>query len=100
MIPNNRFFTLTFKHKFMKAICNRFVFSGFLLVCFLLAAPNLQAQDDDLSSPYNRVFKVRPLQFGEVYLSWENIKHDDQSNELGIGFIYKSLVGANEKDKN
>jgi hypothetical protein len=83
----------------MKTICYRFVFAGFLLFHFLVPALTLQAQDD-LSSPYRRVFKVRPLQFGEYYLSWENIKHEDQSNELGIGFIYKSFVGANESDKN
>ena len=84
----------------MKTICYRFIFAGFLLLHFLLPTQNLQAQDDDLSSPYRRAFKVRPLQFGEFYVSWENLKHEDQSNELGIGFIYKSFVGANEKDKN
>jgi hypothetical protein len=84
----------------MKTICYRFVFAGFLLVYFLLAAQPLKAQNDELTTPYKRVLKIRPLQFGEYYASWENIKHDDQSNELGIGFIYKSFVGATEKDKN
>ena len=83
----------------MKTICYRIFTSGLLLFHWFLFAPTLQAQDE-LTTPYRRVIKIRPLQFGEFYASWENIKHDDQSNELGIGFIYKSFVGANDQDRN
>lgn len=84
----------------MKTICFRYFPAVFLLFSLLFSTQTLHAQDDDLTTPYKRAFKVRPLQFGEVYLSWENIKHDDQSNELGIGFIYKTLVGTSEQDRN
>lgn len=62
---------------------------------FFLFPAGATAQD-----AYRSVLKVRPLQFGEYYASWENIKHEDQSNEIGLGFIYRSFVKANEKDRN
>ena len=83
----------------MKTTWYRAVLSGFLFVAIFLLPKAGQAQDD-LTTPYKRVLKVRPLQFGEFYASWENIKHDDQSNELGLGFIYKSFVRANDQDRN
>jgi hypothetical protein len=81
----------------MKATLN------FAVLCFsFLMLPILAvAQDDDnWNQTYHGAVKVRPLQFGEVYVSWENIKFEDQSNEIGLGFIYKTFVGTSEKDRN
>ncbi len=84
----------------MKATCYQLLLCSFLLLIFTISPVVLKAQHDDLTGPNRGVIKVRPLQFGEYYASYENIKHDDQSNEIGLGFIYKSFVGANEKDRN
>lgn len=76
---------------------------SFLAGCLLLASlvfPTSTQAQADVSGAYRSVIKVRPLQFGEFYASWENIKHEDQSNEIGLGFIYKSFVGANDRDRN
>src|SRR6478609_4637798 len=81
----------------MKATLTFAVFCFFL---FLLPLFSFAQDDENWNQTYHGAIKVRPLQFGEIYVSWENIKHEDQSNEIGLGFIYKTFVGTSEQDKN
>ncbi|KAA9340218.1 hypothetical protein [Adhaeribacter soli] len=69
-----------------------------LLLGFL--SGNAYAQAEAPERTYSGIWKVRPLQFGEYYISYENVKESDQSNEIGLGFIHRSFVRATEKDRN
>jgi hypothetical protein len=80
---------------------NRYFFGFFTTLLLLLPFLIYPAQAQDGPEPvYSGVWKVRPLQFGEYYVAFENVKETDQTNEIGIGYIYKSFVRAAEKDKN
>ena len=70
------------------------------LVLFYFLSQNAFAQAEAPERTHSGIWKVRPLQFGEYYISYENVKESDQSNEIGLGFIYRSFVRATEKDRN
>jgi hypothetical protein len=73
-----------------------FLFIGLCwLNCF-----EIKAQENGATPAYNGVIKYRPVQFGEYYVSWENVKETDQTNEIGLGYIHKSFVAATDKDRN
>lgn len=69
-----------------------------MLLCILPGTT--LAQNRTPEPAYSGIWKVRPLQFGEYYVSYENVKTSDQSNEIGLGFIYRSFVRATEQDRN
>ncbi|HSI91798.1 MAG TPA: hypothetical protein VK927_11825 [Adhaeribacter sp.] len=78
---------------------NRYTFYFCCLLALCLPVMPAAAQTDYGTGPtYSRVWKIRPLQFGEIYLSYEKVKELDQTNEIGIGYIYKSFVGASSRD--
>lgn len=73
----------------------------FLFMCIVwLSGLETRAQENGAAPAYNGVIKYRPTQFGEYYVSWENVKETDQTNEIGIGYLHKSFVKATEKDRN
>jgi hypothetical protein len=80
----------------------RYFFSVFpsVLMLFAFILFPFQAVQAQGETEYSGTWKVRPLQFGEYYISYENVKETDQTNEIGLGYIHKSFVRATEKDKN
>ena len=80
---------------------NRYFLNVFPIVMLLSVAAffpvPVQGQGE---TEYSGVWKVRPLQFGEYYISFENVKETDQTNEIGLGYIHKGFVRAVDKDKN
>lgn len=79
----------------------RLAFFATCFYAFLMSANVVLAQEIlPLGDMYRGVWKVRPLQFGEVVVSYENVKERDQTNEISIGYIYKSFVEATDKDRN
>jgi hypothetical protein len=86
----------------------------FSLVILCFAIPRLglgqikQEQEDraemrSIDREHDRVFKIHPLHYGEIFLSYEKVRAPDVSNEFGLSYLYKvHLKGdgwsANAKD--
>lgn len=86
----------------MKRTCYRFFLPVILIAAFSLkaCAQKYESELNTLDKDYYGVIKVRPLQYGEYYVSWERVKEKDQTTEVGIAYLHKSFVKAAEKDKN
>ncbi len=44
----------------------------------------------NIDHDHDRLFKLHPLQFGEVYLAYEKVRAPRISNEIGLGYVYSS----------
>jgi hypothetical protein len=81
----------------MKPKC--YYFSLLVLFSIILSFQTM-AQQNGAEKDYYGVIKVRPLQYGEYFVSWERVKEKDQTNEIGLGYIHSSFVRAVDKDRN
>ncbi|WP_242926413.1 ABC transporter ATP-binding protein [Pontibacter vulgaris] len=43
-----------------------------------------------IDQDHNRLFKIHPLQIGEVYVSYEKVRAKRISNEIGLSYVYSS----------
>lgn len=71
-----------------------------LMLLLMLPLSHTFAQDsndDSLIDPkYDRILKLHPLQIGEVYLSYEKMRSNTVSNELGLSYVYRSYLKSGD----
>lgn len=67
-----------------------------LIGLFCISAGSAQAQSDDaldaedrvVNTDHDRIFKIRPLDMGQVSLAYEKLRAARVSNEFGLSYIY------------
>ncbi|WP_347157433.1 ABC transporter ATP-binding protein [Pontibacter chitinilyticus] len=79
-----------------------------LLALLLLPPAGAKAQqqgpDEDLQEvevrninpAYDHVLKLHPLQLNELYLSYEKLRTNHVSNELGLSYLYKAYLDGGD----
>lgn len=84
----------------MKKMRSRFWLPSLFLTLFFFVG-KAQAQDAELEEAaidtvidqsHDLTYKLQPLLFGEVRLSYEKVRAPQVSNEYGIGYIYKAFL--------
>jgi len=90
---------LTFKNN--HAMKNRKYTFGILWLALLLLLPLshtlAQSSDDELpDTTYDRIFKVHPLQIGEIYFSYEKMRTARISNEFGLSYVYQGFLKSGD----
>lgn len=43
----------------------------------------------NIDREHDRVFKIHPLHYGEIFISYEKVRAPDISNEFGLSYFYK-----------
>lgn len=72
----------------------------FALVILCVAIPRLglgqviQEQEDrgemrNIDRAHDRILKIHPLHYGEIFVSYEKVRTPDVSNEFGLSYLYK-----------
>ncbi|MBD1398893.1 ABC transporter ATP-binding protein [Pontibacter sp. JH31] len=71
--------------------------AGILLlacICSLAHAQTAEQEDKEemrsIDRDHDKILKIHPLHYGEIFLSYEKVRSPRISNEIGLSYLYKS----------
>ncbi|MDX5418738.1 MAG: ABC transporter ATP-binding protein [Hymenobacteraceae bacterium] len=95
----------------MKKLISTHRLTGILLltcICNLAHAQTAEQEDkievQNIDRDHDKTFKIHPLHYGEIFLSYEKVRSPQISNEFGLSYLYKTYFKgdgwgpAEEKD--
>ncbi|MHC2991978.1 ABC transporter ATP-binding protein [Pontibacter sp. HJ8] len=77
----------------------------FLLVFLSLSFAKAQNTEEEaeerivrrnIDSDHDKILKLHPLHYGEIFLSYEKIRTSNISNEFGLSYLYKSHMKGDD----
>ena len=90
----------------MKNLSQLFRNAGLLLflACLPLSFASAQTEEDlenkrdlqQIDRDHDKIIKLHPLHYGEIFLSYEKVRTPNISNEFGLSYIYKSYFKGDD----
>jgi hypothetical protein len=83
----------------MKQFCTPLLLVALLLCFFTLGTAYAQIEEQeredraemtDIDLDHDRILKIHPLHYGEIFVSYEKVREPGVSNEFGLSYLYKS----------